>query len=182
MKAMVSKVGHLDSVSQSEHGVDWEKLFHEEFPRIYNYLRYRTANDAVAEELAAETFARAWRSREQYRQDLSAFSTWLFTIARNLAIDHLRQRQPQIALEDIPELEDEQRVHDLVQRRDNAEHLAILLARLPRREAEIIALRYGADMSYRQIARVLQLSPVNVRVILFRTVRKLRAQWQAEWE
>lgn len=175
----LSKTEQLELVTETDDEIDWERVFHNQFPRIVNYLRYRTTSDAVAEELAAETFARAWRSRKQYRSDLSAFSTWLFTIARNLAIDHLRQYPQNVALDAIDEPVDNQRVDDLVQQRDNAQRLAKLLAQLPRREAEIVALlRYGADMSHRQIARIMDLSAVNVRVILFRTVRQLRAQWE----
>lgn len=177
----VSEAETLNLVTKKDDEIDWERLFHDQFPRIVNYLRYRTTSDAVAEELAAETFARAWRSRKQYRSDIAAFSTWLFTIARNLAIDHLRHYPQNVALDAIDEPVDDQRVDDLVQRRDNAQRLAMLLAKLPQREAEIVALRYGADMSHRQIARIMSLSVVNVRVILFRTVRQLRAQWKL-WE
>ena len=177
---MVTKTEHLDFVAETDREIDWEELFNYEFPRVYNYLRYRTTSDAMAEDLAAETFARAWRSRSQYRSDLAAFSTWLFTIARNLAIDQLRQSRPQVALEAVPEPVDDRRVEDYVLRHENAERLATLLSQLPQREAEIIALRYGADMSYRQIAKVLQLTSVNVRVILYRTVRKLRIQWEKQ--
>ena len=112
----------------------------------------------------------------------ATFSTWLFTFARNLAIDHLRQSPVEVDLQSIPETADEQRVDDLVQHRHNTERLASLLSQLPQREAEIVALRYGADMSHRQIARVLHLSSVNVRVILYRTVRKLRVQWEERHE
>lgn len=177
---MVTKAEHLDFGAETESEIDWEQLFNEEFPRVYNYLRYRTTSDVIAEDLAAETFARAWHSRNQYKSDLAAFSTWLFTIARNLAIDHLRRSRPQVALEAVPEPVDDQRVEDHVQRHDNAKRLATLLSQLPQREAEIIALRYGADMPYRQIAKVLQLTSVNVRVILYRTVRKLRIQWEKQ--
>lgn len=175
---MLSKAERLTVAGDTAPEVDWEQLFHQDFPRIYNYLRYRTTSDAVAEELAAETFARAWASREQYRADLAAFSTWLFTIARNLAIDHLRQRRQQVALQDVPEPADDVNIQELVQRRDSAERLAQMIATLPAREAEIIALRYGADMPFRQIAKVMKISSVNVRVTLYRTVRKLRARWE----
>ena len=176
---MVSKAELFALAENEEQELDWEAMFEEQFPRVYNYLRYRTTSDALAEDLAAETFARAWRSRKQYRADRAAFSTWLFTIGRNLAIDHLRQQRPQVALEDIPEpAEDEEHLEEMMQNQQNARRLATLLAELPQRELEIIALRYGADLSHRQIARVLRLSSVNVRVTLFRTVRKLRARWE----
>ena len=63
-------------------------------PRIYNYFRFRVGTDADAEDLTAHTFGRAWRARERYRQDLAGFSTWLFAIAHNVAVDFLRARRP----------------------------------------------------------------------------------------
>jgi len=50
--------------------------------------------DADAEDLSARTFEKAWRARARYRHDLSGFSTWLFTIAHNVAMDFLRLRRP----------------------------------------------------------------------------------------
>lgn len=162
----------------AEKEIDWEAIYRQEFPRIYNYFRYRLGDDSLAEELAAETFMRAWRSRRQYRADLAAFSTWLFTIARNLATDRLRRQQPEVPLTYAENTAGEVRVEKVVQQRQDAARLRALLAQLPAREQEIIALKYGADMSNRDIGRIMDLSAVNVGVIVYRTVRKLRARWE----
>ena len=74
---------------------DFEALYHEHLPRIYNYFRYRLGDGPLAEDLTAATFEKAWRNRARYRRDLAAFSTWLFTIARRVAVDHYRRRRPQ---------------------------------------------------------------------------------------
>jgi|SRR5581483_1298336 len=73
---------------------DWDALYADQLPRIYNYFRFRVGTDADAEDLTAHTFERAWRARERYRQDLAGFSTWLFAIAHNVAADFLRARRP----------------------------------------------------------------------------------------
>ena len=70
---------------------DWDRLYAEQLPRIYNYFRYRAGADD-AEDLTSETFEKAWRARHTYRRDLGAFTTWLYAIARNVAIDHFRRR------------------------------------------------------------------------------------------
>lgn len=168
----------LAQAAGDEQRIDWRQVYERDFPRIYNYFRYRIGVDAIAEELAAETFARAWRSRRLYDSDLSAFSTWLFSIARNLAIDHYQQRRVEVGLEAAGHVADEASVESTVQRRQDVARLAQLLAGLPEREHEILALRYGGDLSYREIARQLELSAVNARVIIYRTVRRLRAQWK----
>src|SRR5260221_4806359 len=76
---------------------DWERLYAEQLPRIYNYFRYRVGADD-AEDLTSVTFERAWVGRHRYRRDLGAFSTWLYAIARNVAIDHYRPRAPVLPL------------------------------------------------------------------------------------
>ena len=48
---------------------DWDALYADQLPRIYNYFRFRVGTDADAEDLTAHTFERAWRARERYRQD-----------------------------------------------------------------------------------------------------------------
>src|SRR5262245_26117942 len=80
---------------------DWEALYAEQLPRIYNFFRYRVAAGTVAEDLTSITFEKAWRSRLRYRRDLSSFSTWLFTIARNVAVDYFRRERTEVSLDDI---------------------------------------------------------------------------------
>jgi RNA polymerase sigma-70 factor, ECF subfamily len=175
---MATNARELALAPRDDSSIDWRRVYERDFPRIYNYFRYRIGVDAIAEDLTAETFARAWRSRRLYDSDLSAFSTWLFSIARNLAIDYYQQRRVELGLEAAGELAGEESVESTVQRRQEVARLSQLLAGLPDREHEILALRYGGDLSYRDIGRQLELSTVNVRVIVYRTVRRLRAQWK----
>src|SRR5918999_3380626 len=72
---------------------DWDQVYTEQLPRVLNFFRYRLGHTADVEDLTARTFEKAWRARHRYRSDVAGFSTWLLTIARNVAIDHLRARQ-----------------------------------------------------------------------------------------
>jgi RNA polymerase sigma-70 factor (ECF subfamily) len=179
---MTQDVANYWSPAAVAEKIEWEAVFRRDFPRIYNYLRYRLGEETLAEELAAETFAKAWRNRDQYRADLAAFSTWLFTIARNLATDQSRRQRHEVPLEKnhtpMEERAGPSTVERVIQDKEETAHLLALLSQLPEREREIIALKYGADMNHREIARVLDLSVVNVGVIVYRTVRKLRARWE----
>jgi RNA polymerase sigma-70 factor (ECF subfamily) len=146
-------------------------------PRIYNFLRYRLHDELVAEDLTAVTFEKAWRYRHTYRPNESAFTTWLFTIARNSATDHLRRQQeheplPESAVSPAPAPE------EAISQQQDLALLHRLLAELPDREQEILALKYGAELSNRDIARQMGLTAVNVGIILYRTLRKLRPHWQ----
>jgi RNA polymerase sigma-70 factor (ECF subfamily) len=156
---------------------DWDALYAAHLPRIYNYFRYRVGDGADAEDLTAITFEKAWRHRARFRRDLGAFTTWLYAIARNVAVDHWRRRRETAPLEDAATLDTGLTPEDAAVRRSDFERLEALLVLLPERERELLSLKYGADMTNRAIAKLTGLSESNVGTILHRTVRQLRAAW-----
>jgi RNA polymerase sigma-70 factor (ECF subfamily) len=156
---------------------DWDALYAEQLPRVYNFFRYRVGAGPEAEDLTAITFEKAWRARERYRRDLAAFSTWLFTIARHVAVDHLRRQRNHVSLEHAADLAGGETPEVLAERRSNVARLSTLMASLPERERELLALKYGAGFTNRTIARLTGLGESNVGTILHRTVQKLRADW-----
>ncbi|MBI3970977.1 MAG: sigma-70 family RNA polymerase sigma factor [Chloroflexi bacterium] len=161
--------------------VDWTAVYVEYLPRVYNYFRFRTGNEPLAEDLTAQTFEQAWRGRARYRGDLSTLAAWPFIIARNVAASHFRRRQasPELSLEHAACHSDGRSPEDLVQRRSDLARVHILLAQLPPRERELIELKYGAALTNRAIARLTGLSESNVGTLLHRTVQRLRAAWDA---
>ena len=159
--------------------VDWEAVYREELPRVYNFFRYRLGDGPQAEDLTSATFEKAWVKRGRYRHDRAAFSTWIFSIARNLAIDYYRRNRQTISLEEVELEAGAPGVEEQVQAQQDFAHLEKLLASLPERERELVALKYGADLTNREIARLTDLSETNVGSILYRVVNKLRKQWKA---
>src|SRR5438105_4967804 len=101
MSAQTRVMNWLAPLSATATEADWDALYREELPRIYNFFRYRVGNDALAEDLTSTTFEKAWRARDRYRRDLAAFSTWLFTIARNVAADHFRAHRAEVSLDEV---------------------------------------------------------------------------------
>jgi len=157
---------------------DWEQVYAEQLPRVLNFFRYRLGDTADVEDLTARTFEKAWGTRHRYRRDVAGFATWLLTIARNVAIDHWRARQHYAPLDvaaALPSL-DATPEQQAVQHSE-AQRLAALLATLPPRQRELIAMKYGADMTNRAIARATGLSESNVATILHRAVETLRGHW-----
>jgi len=161
---------------------DWDVIYTEQLPRVYNFLRYRVGDGQLAEDLTAATFEKAWRKRGNYRRNLGAFSTWLFTIARNVATDHFRRNHRELPLDDAHVEAAPAHVEEIVQRRYDFAFLSMLLAQLSARERELIAYKYGAELDNRTIARLTHLSESNVGSILNRSVNKLRAAWKTEKE
>jgi RNA polymerase sigma-70 factor (ECF subfamily) len=160
--------------------VDFEAVYQTELPRVYNFFRYRVGDDQVADDLTAETFEKAWRKREQYRADLASFTTWLFALARRVAADYYRRRRPTSPLEETTVASDVSPIEELAQERAEFAQLAQLLARLADRDRELVALKYGAGLTNRDIARLSGLSETNVSTILSRVTQQLRAQWKDE--
>jgi RNA polymerase sigma-70 factor (ECF subfamily) len=157
---------------------EWEALYEVQLPRVYNFFRYRVGCTADVEDLTAITFEKAWKNRHRYRRDLAGFTTWLLTIARNVAIDHFRKQPIEMPLDAVERFASTGRTPEqALSDQRNRERLAALLAQLPEREREIVALKFGAGMTNRTIAKVTGLSESNVGTILHRTVQELRRSW-----
>lgn len=155
----------------------WDLVFAEQLPRVYNFLRYRLGSETLAEDLTSITFEKAWRHRHRYRRDLAKFSTWLLTIARNVAVDHRRTAPNHAPLEAAGNETAAGTPEEEAVLRSNFARLSALLAGLGDRERELLALKYGAGATNRAIARVTGLSESNVGTILHRAVATLRTQW-----
>jgi RNA polymerase sigma-70 factor (ECF subfamily) len=156
---------------------DWDVVYAEQLPRVYNFFRYRFGHSADAEDLTSRTFEKAWQARHRYRKDVAAFSTWLLSIARNVAIDHARARRHHLPLEAAETAASAGTPEETASHRSDAERLAVLLALLPERERELIAMKFGAEMNNRAIARATGLTESNVGTILHRAIGTIRAQW-----
>ena len=159
---------------------DWDALYADQLPRVYNFFRYRVGDGAVAEDLTSLTFEKAWVARNRYRRDLAAFSTWLMTIARNVAIDHHRRRRDHAPLEAAENVASGIDPLQQVERRESLVKLSRLLGQLPDRDRELVALKFGADLTNRAIAKQMRLTETNVGTLLHRAVQKLRAEWDRE--
>jgi RNA polymerase sigma-70 factor (ECF subfamily) len=170
----------FSSLTQSGATVDFEAVYQTELPRVYNFFRYQIGDDQIAEDLTATTFEKAWRHRDRYRADLAAFSTWLFTIARRTAADYYRKHRVNLALEEASLVSERNAVEDTAQKHADFAVLATLLARLGERERELVALKYGADLTNRAIASISGLSESNVSTILHRVTQQLRQEWEHE--
>lgn len=153
------------------------------FPRVYNYARYRVRDAQAAEDITSQVFERALSKIGSYRVEQGAFSHWLFAIARNAVRDHYRSKKrwrwlPFDLLDDWPGYNpqpDEASVRD-----ETWARVLATVAELGERERELVALKYGARLTHREIAALTGLTESNVSVILHRTVKRLRVQLEKE--
>jgi RNA polymerase sigma-70 factor (ECF subfamily) len=146
------------------------------FPRVFAYVYGRVHNTHLAEDLVADVFERAFLKAGSLRND-EAFSTWLFTIARNVVASHDRKSGRETPVDpDVMKAIAPSRasVEGEILLREDLATLMELLREFPQREQDIVALKFDAELPNGQIAQIMGLSEANVRVILFRTLRKLR--------
>ncbi|MEO0561895.1 MAG: sigma-70 family RNA polymerase sigma factor [Chloroflexota bacterium] len=147
------------------------------FPRVYNYMLYRVGDPQTAADLTARTFELALSRLGQYDPSRGGFGGWLFTIAHNTVNRHWRRHQlirwlPLDAVSTTPDAVP--LPEEAVLTAERYRKLLRAVAALPQREQNIIAMRFGADMTHRHIADVIGVSAANVRVILHRSIKQLR--------
>jgi RNA polymerase sigma-70 factor (ECF subfamily) len=145
---------------------------------LYRYFCYRVGDPDLAEDLTAETLERAWRSRTTYRPDRGPFVNWVFGIARKVKADHFRKARQSFGPEDPSSSPPPGLPEEELLRKTEFARLTSLLAKLPERQRQLIALKYGAEMSNKEIALLTGLSETNVGSILHRVVTALRTLWE----
>ena len=173
-------------IRRAQHGdADaFEQLLLEHQKNVYN-LCYRMAGDPDdAMDLSQETFLRAWRCLDQY-QFASAFSTWLYRLCSNICIDFLRRRRRQqtvpLTFEDADGEEQTYAVPDAqplpeeqVELKLTRETLAAAMAQLLPEHRAVLQLRVVNEMSYEQIADVLDIQIGTVKSRLSRARNQLK--------
>ncbi len=168
---------NLLAVEASHSSQAFAALYDLLYPRVYNYIRYRSDDQVTAEDLAAQTFERVLKAIASYNPERGPFEPWLFTITRNVVASHRRaqawrswlpwewfQRQPDPG----PQPEEAVLLH---------EGEAALLAafhQLKPQHRDLLGLKYGSGLANPQIAALTGLSEGNVAVTLHRAVEALR--------
>ena len=158
------------------------ELYHQYFPKVFAYVYGRVQDKEVSLDIVSDVFEKAFIKMRSLRSPES-FGSWLFTIARNEVSSHWRKTKP--AAKAAQEAAWETEIHsqprgpeETVLHKERLASLSQLVRQLPRREQEIIALKFDAELTNREIANVLSTSEVNVRVTVFRALRKLRERLQ----
>lgn len=162
--------------------LSFAQLYDIYFQRVYNYTFYRVSNREEAEDLTSVTFEKALGAFTRFDERKGSIESWLFTIAHNVVVNYYRshERRPQTQLDDSLESGDNQQPSELFLRTEELEQLSRYLAKLSERDRELIALRFGANLSHRQIAETLKRREGSVTTAVSRAVGRLRRLFEAE--
>ncbi len=158
--------------------LDLSRVYELYVERIYAFFAYRLPGPDDAEDLTATTFERIVRHAGRYDEARGTLATWIFTIAERVLIDHYRWhgRRDEQSLPDDGDIVDQSMVWDDAPSEGLAPALQRALQQLSPREQQVIGLRFGGDLSGREIARLLGTSDDNAHQILSRALRRLRQQ------
>jgi RNA polymerase sigma-70 factor (ECF subfamily) len=147
--------------------------------RVFGFFAYRLERRVDAEDLTQQTFERALRAWGRYDPQRASVATWLLAIAHNLLIDHHRRDRSAL----FASIGEDGVTEDQLPQTPGPEpdlglspELSRALEKLSQRDREVIALRFGGDLSGPEIAELLDLSVANVQQILSRSLRKLRTE------
>ena len=155
---------------------------------MISFMFRMTHNQAVAEELAQEVFLRVYRSRASYAAE-AKFTTWLYRIATNLAVNHARdtrnERPEKMASLDEPDEETGSTMdvadgsptaEETILRRERMSAIRAKVQALPERQRVAVLMHKYQQMDYKQISEVLKLSESATKSLLFRAYETLREQ------
>jgi RNA polymerase sigma-70 factor (ECF subfamily) len=155
---------------------------------LVNFLYRMVRDTATAEDLAQEVFLRVYRARKQYSPS-AKFTTWLFRIATNLALNSVRDnrhRQKDVSIdaasspdEDAAPMQlpaPEMRIDEHMIQRDRADYIRKVISELPEKQRVAVLLHKYEEMDYAEIARILECSESALKSLLFRAYETLRVQ------
>jgi RNA polymerase sigma-70 factor (ECF subfamily) len=159
-----------------------EELYRRYREPLLRYLQRLCGSPEQAEELAQETFIKAYIGLLTFRGECSV-ATWLFRIARNLYINSLRRPSPaRIDTDELLAIPDSGGYGDPVQRvaaGERRDRIGIALAQLPEQQRSVLLLRDAEGLAYIEIADVLGISLAAVKVSLFRARNAFRQAYRA---
>jgi RNA polymerase sigma factor (sigma-70 family) len=141
---------------------------------LYNFYTKMTQDRGVSEDLVQDVFLRILRYRQTYRPG-TAFRTWMYQIARNARLDHVRKGKPEVELSVEPATPP---VGDSAQQQQEAAMLKRALMQLPEDKREVLILSRFQELKYEEIARLMNCEVGAVKVRVHRALQQLREIYQ----
>jgi RNA polymerase sigma factor (sigma-70 family) len=156
---------------------DFERLYEDHAQALFGFLAYRTGDRALAEDILSEAFERALRARKRYDPGKASAKTWLYSIALNCLRDQQRRQSAEVrALDRVGGPGATEQMDRALDRADTRDEVQRALAVLSEEEREVVALRYGGELTAKETGRVLGEKETTVEGRLYRALRKLREE------
>ncbi len=162
------KAGHTDAFAE---------LYDMYFKQIYRYIYFKVPTKEKAEDLSSEAFLKCWEYINKHNNIVKSFQAFIYQVSKNLIADFYKKNK-ELPLEyaESTAIED----HSLEKKIENISDWQVLesslrkLGQINQKWQEVLVLRYVEDLSTKEIAKVMNESGANVRVLLHRALEKLK--------
>lgn len=167
----MNEVGNFCIATQ---GDTLSQLYTEYYSKIYKYILYRVGDPNIAEDLVSEVFEKMLVKYCTYNSQKAKFNTWLYTIANNTIINFHKINRNHCPMVNLEKIESKYRMEDSIIEQELKELVVKAMMCLDERQRTVIALKFAACLTNRQIAQMLNLTESNVGTILYRSLKRLR--------
>lgn len=164
--------------AQATYEATFVEAYERYYTKVFAYVYNRVSNVEVTKDLVAEVFEKAYVKGHNVREP-AAYATWLFIIAKNLVVGHYRHHKREI--DGMNKMRESARLaggppnpEDDALRGETVSNLMSHVRKLSQRDQELLALKFEGELTYAEISRVLKMSGVNVRVSIYRALKRLR--------
>lgn len=163
----------------NDYDQDFTHAYGKYYTRVFAFVYSRVSEVELSKDIVSEVFERAYRKGDTLR-DKEAYRGWLFTIARNLISGHFRRHKAELrkqerAQTEIKLFEDGVDPEHEAVRNDRAGALMQLVTQLSERHQELISLKFDGELTHDEIAKITGMTSGNVRVAIFRALKRLRS-------
>jgi RNA polymerase sigma-70 factor (ECF subfamily) len=174
----------VDRVVAARDARAFGELYDRFVERVYRYLYFRTGSHPEAEDLTEQVFLKAWEAIGRYRWQGRPFLAWLYRLAHNAHIDHVRSQRPTTSLTN------DQRPLDLpstsasveLRRALDAEVIAGALAQLTVEQQQVIVMKFIEGLDNEQIAQCMDKREGAIRALQMRALMSLRRVLESQGE
>ena len=153
----------------------FSQLYENHFDKIYRYMALKVGNKTEAEDMTQQVFLNALRSLSSFKWRGPPFSAWLFRIAHNLVVDHLRKERKgaTVSLNEVP-VSGDNNLQLVVESRLEMQQLISATKRLTEAQREVISLRFAGELSVAEVAKVMGRSEGAVKALQHSAIVALR--------
>lgn len=151
-----------------------EELYKEYHKKVYGYIYLRVKDHAEAEDITSDVFAKIVEKIDTFDSEKASYSTWIFTITKNMVISRFRRHHESEDIEELQLSDGSASPLDTVILSERSEILAEALKQLSQRDRDIIIARYYYDHSFKQIGEMMDMTEANARVTHGRVLKKLK--------
>jgi RNA polymerase sigma-70 factor, ECF subfamily len=165
-------------VLQDNYDLAFMALYESHYRKLFAFVYSRVGNVELSKDLIAEVFERAYVKGRSIREP-AAHRAWLFVVANNVVMGHFRQRKRELKtvdrfkeslwLSDRP-----MEPHEYAVRGEQKASLMRYFRTLSQRDQEVLSLKFDTDLTHAEIAQVTGMTETNVRVSIFRALKRLR--------